>query len=405
MSQVDLSELHKNILNEFLSRLKDLLRAESASLFIFDREREELVLNSVFSENKIQFRGLRQRLGEGIAGSVAHQRQAVLVKNINEDPRFQKGRFRHYQTDSFICLPIATRHGLVGVVNISDKTSGGAFSEEDFQVARLVAQTVALIIENQADLVKLKEENEDLKREQAERREEKVHLEKFASMGKLAGGVVHEINNPLDAVMRYTNILIEKNVEPSMAKEYLNEVKIGLTRITKITRSLLEFAQQLNDTQSQDTVDVHDMAEEALSLFRHALVMGQVKVERLYAKDLPKVIDKGLCRIFSNIIKNAMDAMPTGGVLKITTGIDRDHFVITFRDSGCGIPEEVREKMFTPFFTTKAIGKGVGLGLPICFEVVQRYDGKIEVESKPNEGSEFKIRLPLKNLGPQTGVC
>ena len=126
MTKVDLSELHENILNEMLTRLKKLLNAESASMFLFDSDREELVLNSVFNEHKAQFKGVRQRLGEGVAGSVAHQRQAVLVKDINTDPRFPKFRFRHYQTNSFICLPILSQDALIGVINISDKISGEA---------------------------------------------------------------------------------------------------------------------------------------------------------------------------------------------------------------------------------------------------------------------------------------
>jgi signal transduction histidine kinase len=108
------------------------------------------------------------------------------------------------------------------------------------------------------------------------------------------------------------------------------------------------------------------------------------------------VADKGLCRVFSNFIKNAFDAMPDGGVLSIRTARDDGHIVISFKDTGCGISDAIKEKIFTPFFTTKPIGQGVGLGLPICFEVIQRYEGKIDVNSEVGKGTEFKIRLPLK---------
>jgi len=398
MTKVDLSELHKNILNDTLARLKNLLRAESASLFLLDNEHQELVLNSVFDEHKVQFKGRRQRIGEGVAGCVANDRKAVLVKDIKTDTRFPQGRYHHYHTNSFICVPIVTQDGLIGVINISDKISGEPFSEKDFELACLISQLTSHIVDNEIQMLSLREELEALRKEKKENAQEQVFLQKFASMGKLAGGIVHEINNPLDAVLRYTNILIERDVDEVVAKEYLNEVKVGLTRIMKITRSLLEFSQLLKDNARQDVVDVNEMIEEALSLFRHTIFVGKIKVVKNLATHLPRVADKGLCRVFSNLIKNAFDAMPEGGVLTITTSMDHDKIYISFKDTGCGIPEEVCERIFTPFFTTKPIGQGIGLGLPICFEVVQRYEGKIEVNSEVGFGAEFKISLPIKNV-------
>lgn len=401
--KVGLSELPKSILNEALLKLKVLLLAESVSLFLFDSDHQDLVLNSVFSEEKLQFQGVRQRLGDGVAGSVASRCQGVLVKDIKSDPRFSAQKFRHYHTDSFICVPIATTsEGLIGVISISDKMSGASFSEEDFHLASLIAQLMSRLVAGEILLVRLTEENIALKKEKAGIKEERKFLEKFASMGKLAGGVVHEINNPLDAVLRYTNLLIEKDPEKVVAKEYLNEIKVGLTRMVKITRSLLEFSQQLKETTHHEFVDVNGIIEEALSLFRHVTISGRIEVERRLEHSLPKVVDKGLCRAISNIIKNAFDAMPEGGMLKIRTSLEENHIVILIRDTGCGIPGDVKDKIFTPFFTTKPIGKGIGLGLPICFEVIQRYEGTIECDSQVGVGTEFRIRLPLSKGVPGT---
>jgi len=396
--KVDFSELHKDILNDTLAKLKGFLAAESASLFLFDPEHQELVLDSFFDEHKVQFKGLRQRIGEGVAGSVANECKAILVKDINTDPRFQQGRFRQYHTNSFICVPILTEDSLIGVINISDKVSGAMFTEEDFNLACLFAQLASRMVEDQMALAKLRDENELLKKENADIKEEHGFLEKFASVGKLAGGIVHEINNPLDAVMRYTNMIIEKDLDPAVAREYLDEIKVGLTRILKITRSLLEFSHQLNDNDNKETSDVNEMVEEALSLFRHTLFLGHIKVEKHFSDSLPKIIDKGLCRVFSNFIKNAFDAMSDGGTLCITTLFEDGCLSVRFKDTGCGIADEIKEKIFSPFFTTKPIGQGIGLGLPICFEVIQRYGGKIDLKSAPGQGTEFKIRLPIKNI-------
>jgi len=382
-------------------RLKTLVQAQTTSLFVFDGERQELVLNAVLNEKKAQFTGMRQRLDVGIAGSVATLRQAVLVKDIRTDPRFTPQPFHRYHTNSFICVPLTSAEGLLGVVNVSDKKSGSAFSDEDFELACLIGRLIAYVIETELHVQKLVREIKALKDEKERNRAEKVFLEKFASLGRLAGGIVHEINNPLDAVTRYTNLLIEKDPEKNIAREYLDEIKVGLTRMNKITRSLLEFSQQLRDNDRREMADVNEAVEEALSLFRHGFFAGNVQIQKEYDMLLPRIQDKGLCRVFSNMIKNACDAMPGGGTLTIRTGRDNGHILVAFRDTGVGMDPETQEKLFTPFFTTKAIGKGVGLGLPICYEVVQRYGGRIDVESVPGLGTTFSVRLPVATATPQ----
>ena len=376
-------------------RLKTLLMAETASLFVFDGERQELVLNAVLNEKKVRFTGMRQRLGHGIAGSVASLRQAVLVKDIRKDSRFTPQPFHHYDTHSFICIPLTSPEGLIGVVSVSDKKTGQAFSDEDFELACVVSRLVAQIIEVELRAQKLAREVKALKDEKEKGRQERLFLEKFASLGRLAGGIVHEINNPLDAVTRYTNLLIEKDPERNVAREYLDEIKIGLTRMNKITRSLLEFSQQLRDSDRREFMDVNAAVEEALSLFRHGLFAGNIRIQKEYDELLPRILDKGLCRVFSNMIRNAFDAMPEGGTLTIRTARDNGHLLVAFHDTGVGMDQETQEKIFTPFYTTKPIGKGVGLGLPICFEVIHRYGGRIDVESVPGLGTTFSVRLPL----------
>src|SRR5512135_1998927 len=202
--KVDLSELPKNILNDALLKLKALLQAESASLFLLDREHQELVLNAVLDDHKAQYQGLRQPVTDGVAGSVAMRRQAVLVKDISTDPRFSTRQFRHYHTNSFICVPLGAQDGLFGVINISYKMTREPFTEDYFHLACLIAQLTSRLVENEMRFAAARAEIDVLKKEKAMIKEERVFLEKFASMGKLAGGIVHEINNPLDGVMRYT---------------------------------------------------------------------------------------------------------------------------------------------------------------------------------------------------------
>lgn len=251
------------------------------------------------------------------------------------------------------------------------------------------------------ELDRLKCENTELKQHILEDRQKQAFMEKFASLGKLAGGIVHEINNPLDAVIRYVNMLLEHRPDPEVGLEYTREIRTGLRRIMEITRSLREFSQLLNDNHSLDLVDIHKALDSALSLSAADLRKAGIRIVKKYQMSLPEVIDKGLDRVFSNIIKNALDAMlGSGGELCVGTWQDERFINISFQDSGPGVPEGIREKIFTPFFTTKPMGMGIGLGLPICFEVVQRYGGRIDLLENPGKGACFIVRLPVKSAFP-----
>jgi signal transduction histidine kinase len=238
-----------------------------------------------------------------------------------------------------------------------------------------------------------------LRQEKEKLAKQKSTLEKYASVGKLAAGVVHEINNPLDGIIRYTNILLEQMESNSVVREYLLEVKKGLNRLTNITKSLLEFSHQVNSDTAQikKYVDLHELIDESLVVLEDKL-NGSIQINKNYKEGLPKILDFGLSHVVANIIKNSLDAMPKGGSLDIATDVRDSMLEIIFKDSGLGIPGEIRGRIFEPFFTTKSIEKGTGLGLAICKEIIDKYEGSIEVQSYPGKGSIFTILVPKKYL-------
>ncbi len=371
----------RNLLNNTLKEMMSVVGAECGSLFLFNSNSRELVLNSFYNSGNLNLQGLRQKVGDGISGKVIDMQTPILVKDISTDSRFNRNGFNHYRTNSFISIPLLSQRGILGLINLADKSSGEPFSEKDLEFAVVLSKYVCLAIENLETSVG-------------------VELEKYASVGKLAVGIVHEINNPLDGVIRYTNILLEQMSEDSVSKEYLLEIKKGLNRITNITKSLLQFSYQVgaNSSQVEKYVDINMLIEEALDTMEDRL-NGKIMVNKRYKERLPRILDFGLAHIVTNIIKNALDAMSdSGGTLDISTDVKDSSVRIIFQDTGPGISAEIRDRIFEPFFSTKSIDKGAGLGLSICKEIINRYDGNIEVNSSPGKGAAFNILIPKRYL-------
>ena len=234
--------------------------------------------------------------------------------------------------------------------------------------------------------------------------ERRLHRAEYqASIGKLARGIAHELNSPLDGVLRYTHLALEHLTEDSPVREYLIHVKEGLDRMVRAVRAFLEFSRQVTTPVSR-VADLNHLIDDALLLVQHRAKFQQVRVIKALDTALPEVLDGGLQHAVVNLVKNAFDAMPRGGTLTVTTRHDHDHVDVDVEDTGAGIPEEIRPRIFEPFFSTKPIHQGSGLGLIIAKEVVERSGGTIEFTSRVGVGTTFRIHLPLAPVdAPQNG--
>ena len=225
--------------------------------------------------------------------------------------------------------------------------------------------------------------------------EQRLHRAEYqASIGKLARGIAHELNSPLDGVLRYTHLALEHLTEDSPVREYLMHVKEGLDRMVRAVRAFLEFSRQVT-TPVNRLADLNQLVEDALLLVHHRAKFQQVHIVKRFDGNLPAVLDGGLQHAIVNLIKNAFDAMPRGGTLTITTHASDEHVDVDIEDTGAGIPEEIRSRIFEPFFSTKPIHQGSGLGLIIAKEVVERSGGTVEFTSQVGIGTMFRIHVPI----------
>lgn len=368
-----------------------LVEAEVGSLFLVDEEKNEWVLQRASGEYLCQFPGIRRRLDEGILGYVANRKVPLLVEDVRKDSRFRYGNgFSGYRTTSFISVPLTFDGKLIGVLNLTDKTSRRPFSKKDLEWMTLFAKYVALNLERLRMACELKERSEEKRQLETE-----VALSrKMASIGKLAAGIAHELNNPLDGTLRYLHLSLGHLREGDMVREYLLGVKQGLDRMTHIVKNLLAFSGRQRSP--LHPVDVNEVLDNVLSNLIDYSFPGRANVVKAYHPALPLLLDKGIDQIFTNIIKNAFEAMPHGGTLRLATLKNDEEIIVRISDTGCGISKENRPLIFEPFFTTKEMDKGCGLGLAICYEIIRSYEGKIEVESEKNCGTTFHVCFPLK---------
>ncbi|MBN1223086.1 MAG: cache domain-containing protein [Candidatus Aminicenantes bacterium] len=240
---------------------------------------------------------------------------------------------------------------------------------------------------------KVEERTDEIKKMQASL----MQSEKLASLGKLAAGIAHEINNPLGGILIYSSLLLE-DVEKENP-EYANLEKIvkETTRCKRIVKGLLEFARPKDPEMSE--TDVNETLDSSLSLLKSQAIFQNVEIRKYYSS-LPHIIaDKSqLQQVFINIILNAVDAMDGNGVLTLKSfPSDRGRFInIAIADTGHGIREEDKSRLFEPFFSTKEVGVGTGLGLSISYSIIHMHRGTIEVESELGKGATFIVKLPLE---------
>jgi len=235
-----------------------------------------------------------------------------------------------------------------------------------------------------------------------ESQEQLIQAEKLTSLGQMAASIAHEVNNPLSGVLVYTQLLSKKIASNSISREvildYLSKMDSELTRSTRLVRNLLDFARQ--SPPALGKVDINEVVDRALDLVAHSFEKQDIEVVKEFNPSLPQLVADSdqLQQVCTNLILNAIQAMPEGGWLSLRTSAEGDgQLKIEVEDTGCGISPENMRKLFTPFFTTKSEVKGVGLGLAVAYGIIQRHHGRIEVQSQEGEGTTFTIYLPLSH--------
>lgn len=233
-----------------------------------------------------------------------------------------------------------------------------------------------------------------------------AHSARLASLGRMAAGVAHEINNPLAAIGELAGLMEDLIDQEFLAQwphaklfqENVQKIQLHVDRTRGITHRMLGFARRMEP--HQDTINVNDVVNEALSFIEREASFRDVELNRRLDPDLPMIkSDRAqLQQVFLNLLNNAFDAVSHGGRIAVTSAASGDSLIVTVEDNGTGIPPELHDRIFDPFFTTKAPGEGSGLGLSICHTIMKGLGGSLGFESTPGKGTVFTVRLPRAQI-------
>ena len=223
-----------------------------------------------------------------------------------------------------------------------------------------------------------------------------LQSQKLAALGVMAGGIAHEIRNPLAVCSSSAQFLQDPRIHPDLRKECIDKLLSGIHKASSIIENLLRFARP-SSTSEMTEVDLRGVLIDSVQLISNQAKIGKISVSKSFPDE--KIVVFGnpnlLQQMFLNLFLNAFDSMPDGGQLRISIGTAENLAQVHIEDSGCGISPENLEKIFDPFFTLSPVGKGTGLGLSICYSIAKQHLGNIEVQSELGAGSIFTVTLPI----------
>jgi signal transduction histidine kinase/putative methionine-R-sulfoxide reductase with GAF domain len=516
------------MLQEALRRYLDILQCDAGSIYLWDENTETLILEAAHGADERQRVGLRQKLGEGLAGWVAEVGEPILVTDSRKVHKLQGRVSSRYSNFSCIAAPITHGGQLFGVVCLTMPKDNQPFDAEELRVAHALSQRLASAIRPLSVLSELRRFSErllgafksssdsEIKKdaqmaslrvlsgnilesvpmaviaydrklrvrssnrvarslfginepttsepgpapleqgveldkglwrsrllsvieagrkfrlqrvgyragdrkfvldihcsplcdpeaqtvggiltvqdvtEDLEMEAKLSSAERLALVGKLAAKVAHELNNPLDGILRFLNLAMRQLDKPEQARAYLEDSRIGLLRMSNILKELLVFSRSHRGPAT--VASLTQVIHQALAPYEHRARECRTQIRLEVPPNLPPCPSNELWEVIGNVVKNALDAMGENGVLTIRAVEEDSRVTITISDTGPGVPEELREKIFEPFFTTKHDSHGTGLGLALCRDALRRINGEITLV--PSErGATFQLVCPIR---------
>jgi len=423
----------------FVSELSALTGAKYAALGMFSKDGKLESFYTAGIDDETKKRLGNKPEGKGLLSKMYKLSEPSIINNIKEDPDSVGFPDGHPDMTTLISMPLTVNEVLRGTVYLSDKNDGNLFDESDETIIKLLVTEIQHIYERTELLNELADKNILLEKEKAEQysllekinniQSQLLQSEKMASIGQLAAGVAHEINNPvgyinsnitsLDDYVKDLLTFVDKisvlTEEKSIAAEdvtklkqdidynfvkedigqLLNESKEGVNRVKKIVQDLKDFSHV--DEEEWQWTNLHSGIDSTLNVVNNE-IKYKAEVIKEYG-DVPDIecIASQVNQVFMNLLVNAAHSIENQGTITVRTGKTcNDTVWVKITDTGSGIKQENIAKLFEPFFTTKPVGQGTGLGLSLSYSIIQKHGGNIEVDSEINKGTTFTVTLPIK---------
>lgn len=422
-------------LQSMLAHIVRSFGAQSGSLAVIDRQEPTQLRIVAGIDLPAGVVGQTVPLGIGVLGKVAQSGEPMLINGElraagdDADPQRED---RASRPRSAICWPLAIKNRRVGALSMNRVADESRFAAVDVARGRSLVTLVALVVDNanlrteqMERIERLSQLNEQMRAMNARlsaTQQQLLQSEKMASIGQLAAGVAHEINNPVGYV--YSNVsTLQGYVDellavvrhlrgkadgpaPSCDVDFLeedipqlvSETREGLDRVKKIVQDLKDFS-RVDKSDDWEEADIVKGLESTLNIVQNEIKYKAAVIKSLVALPDVPCLPTQLNQVFMNLLVNAAQAIPNKGTITLRSGFDERRVWIEVSDDGCGMPPEVQARIFEPFFTTKPVGKGTGLGLSVSYSIVQKHNGKIELTSAPGQGTSFRVVLPRVREG------
>jgi len=350
------------------------LEADRGTLYLVDDLKQELWSKVAQGNDMVE---IRLPVGKGIAGHVAKMGETINIPDAYSDPRFnpEVDKRTGYRTRNMLCMPMKNKDGkIIGVFQLLNKKNA-AFEKSDEQYIDALSSHASVAIEN------------------ARLAQEMVQSERLSAVGRMASTIIHDIKNPMGTLRVYAQVMKKKSGNEEAAK-LADEMIHQVDRFVNMAQEILDFSKGQSSMNIQE-LDFAEVMNGVLDFIQKDLEKNKVELVRKtsFAGKVNMDQDK-IVRVFYNIASNARDAMPQGGSLTVITEKQNDFVKIDFKDSGTGMPEEVKKRIFEPFMT---FGKkhGTGLGMSIVKKVIDDHKGRIDIESEMGKGTTIHVYLPL----------
>jgi signal transduction histidine kinase/ActR/RegA family two-component response regulator len=385
-------------LDEVLKKALELVREHwgyaGCAIFLLDEGRNELYVKQVIGRNFGEVKDVRLRVGvDGIVGWVAKTGEPLYVADVLQDSRYIRGS---QEVKSEAAFPLKVRDGVIGVLDIECHELNG-FDPEDLKVLSSFASQVSISVENAQLFSDLKQALKELKQVQ----DQIIQTEKLRAMGEMASGVAHDFNNVLAVILGNIQLLLYQldDLTPEEIRERLRIIEHSSKDGAETVRRIQEFTGVRRDKEFVP-LSINEIIAEVISItqprWKDQSQKKGIQIDLVRKlEDVPLIIGhpSELREVLTNILFNAVDAMPEGGRIVLSTNHQEDGVEVRIADTGIGMTEEVKRKVFDPFFTTKGVTNS-GLGMSVSYGIIKRHGGEILVESEPGKGTTFVLHLP-----------
>jgi len=424
----DVSRMIVSVLNfdeigkKLIATVIDKMLVDNCALFICNPTGSGFITYSNHVGNRYSIESTHIAKESPLVKFMDKQDKPILRKNLvihTKDPDIQKVLTDMEKLSAEIALPLIFNKRLNGFIILGEKLSGDLFTSEDLDLLETLSSQTSLAIENASSYKliddlnknlenKVKEKTRDLKEALAEKertQDQLIQSESLAAIGQLVAGVAHELNNPLASVTSLIQSTLEDlerwDMKIQPGEDIIDDLRFAnkdLARAKSIVKSLLDLSRQTHTY--SEPVNFNLVIKDALRVLYNQYKYHDLVIVENYYQDLPYIQGNfaNLGQVAINIIKNAFQSLSgKGGKIFLTTRFENNTGQVVFEclDTGPGIPESIQQDIFKPFFTTKEVGKGTGLGLYICHEIIQRHGGTLSLEKADGMGARFVVRLPV----------